>query len=631
MLRSDSGFCRLSVGYLLKLVALGVASSAWVAGHPGTGDGAEQTVVSLSSSPSIPTSPGVETKCPKCSVHLSSSQEAQAHRARQRYRCAKCSDSFCSTELLIIHRTSRAHQCLKCFASFCSAESLQIHESLQTHQCPRCSAYFCSAEFLRAHEAKMLHPCSACAACFCSAEELQNHRSRQTHQCLECAASFCSAEFLQAHAGNKAYECSNCSARFCSTESLKDHQAAHALERLSCATSKEQFAPKADLNAHQKTHFPSPTCSYPDCGRVFSAIKYRNAHERSSHAEASLRTCPDCGKVLGSIDALKVHRRRHPNPGRAPHPKSLPDAGAPPSSSLGSPVVIESKLEGSAGPSPSGSRKRARGSTSPDGTGMEAPVSPLSVLRETEPEDDGSIASTPELELAYLEDIMHSSMFLGSEAGFILGDLFEVDVPIVCHEGDAGKGPQKVKMVSRVRRATTAFDPGTPVIRYHLGHYSVLRPAAPGETPDFIGESGQTYLETGVAGTDGGLRKVPADGHCLITAISFLRHGVFPDARQIADARQRIAGRLESMPDQLSLLVQEGIASIIAEGADLIVDERGEERFPSWGPRFSSCLNRIPRFMAAHGAKRIKIQHEQIAMMKQIEGAQAEGIAPSAN
>ena len=206
---------------------------------------------------------------------------------------------------------------------------------------------------------------------------------------------------------------------------------------------------------------------------------------------------------------------------------------------------------------------------------------------------------TTSLEAAYRADLadMDHPMFLGLDEAQILCDHLEMGVEIYRVDGN---GPASVHGPAitncAILNADALEDDNQYILLFHQRHFSVLAPREEAEISQYaewLGDFPEQYVEVGEE-LEQGYRGIPADGNCLITALYFVANERFPNRRNVAKLRARVAARLT--PEQIRHGIQEMIDDLITNAA-----ERPWEagRFAGWGPRTSAQLATIPEFMAA--------------------------------
>ena len=213
---------------------------------------------------------------------------------------------------------------------------------------------------------------------------------------------------------------------------------------------------------------------------------------------------------------------------------------------------------------------------------------------------------------AYRQDLVNMAypMFLDlSVEGQVLADRLGLGVEVLRVDPTAPKddGRRPLRLLTYLNEdCLDDFSPYALLASHR--HFSVVRftrdledgdPAACEAPTYYQVECAEElgYVEAGESRADGTVRPVPGDGHCLISALWFLRHERFPDAAQIHGLRQLIAGDLEN--DQ----ILEAVGGI---RADLLRDPAQfplvEGRFATLGPALSAWLMQSPGFLAAREA-----------------------------
>jgi hypothetical protein len=195
-------------------------------------------------------------------------------------------------------------------------------------------------------------------------------------------------------------------------------------------------------------------------------------------------------------------------------------------------------------------------------------------------------------------DIEHSAMLLGVDEGLILGDLLEVQMPVYTpliargitstldHQGRALVGPR-----SRVGTGTLAPHPEGLVILQVGRSYTVARPAREDEDAQMATAEGVGYVPiTRSAVDDLGrpteLEIIPADGHCLISTLIYLKLGSLPDADRIRQLRAEAAARMPSPR--------------LAERGDELLRETIREVRPLLDNCHSGLGPAVSRYLASH-------------------------------
>jgi hypothetical protein len=202
---------------------------------------------------------------------------------------------------------------------------------------------------------------------------------------------------------------------------------------------------------------------------------------------------------------------------------------------------------------------------------------------------------------AVRQDVAASAMFLGHEAGQILAAHLDLTVDVHIPLQGRRDGANRIRIDARSRFG--GGEPGPPredglVLLLRGRHYTILRPASPAEAAPFVLMDGTpcTELTRSVAGGEAPL--IPNDGHCLITALHFLKYGTV--TAPVPTYRRHVA-------DRLSCRALNVMAGELAE--EVIAGPHGIEPggcFSTLGPALSLCLNMDRDFNARYAAAVLK-------------------------
>jgi len=202
---------------------------------------------------------------------------------------------------------------------------------------------------------------------------------------------------------------------------------------------------------------------------------------------------------------------------------------------------------------------------------------------------------------ALRQDLAHSPMFIGTDEGGLLAQRMDLVLDVHATLTSAvqdllrdAMGRKRINPVTRLGAAGVPAPRPDGRILLHLGrHYTVARPAAPGEPGQFVDAEGSAYVEITreAAGLENPVPVIPSDGHCLIASLHFLKHGKLPDPGQVSAYRAQVA--MDLAPEALSNLVLEMAEEVVRQPHPML--DNG--CFATLGPRVSALLENDPHFM----------------------------------
>jgi len=240
----------------------------------------------------------------------------------------------------------------------------------------------------------------------------------------------------------------------------------------------------------------------------------------------------------------------------------------------------------------------------------------------------GSDSTRSELHVAYRLDLMNMHLrppvFLNQDAAMIIANELQLGVSIFVVAHDAIHQGRPVLEVGAQIDEKQEGASSPYLLLCDAGHYSLLLPSeAP---PQFMGfylheagiykGYGETALDPG-KGIEGGPRRVPADGNCLITCLHFLKHGRFPDPSEIFRLRSLVSGKLteDQVADALgamrSHLILHALETPFEGGA-----------FPGYGPLTSDLLQTRDSDFIARRRKALEAYLDQAAAANAWRAAQ---------
>jgi hypothetical protein len=202
---------------------------------------------------------------------------------------------------------------------------------------------------------------------------------------------------------------------------------------------------------------------------------------------------------------------------------------------------------------------------------------------------------------AVRQDVAASAMFLGHEEGQILAA--HLDLTVDVHIPLQGRRDSANRIRIDARSRFGGGEPGPPredglILLLRGRHYTILRPASPAEEAPFVLMDGTPCIELTRTVAGGEAPLIPNDGHCLITALHFLKHGTV--TAPVRAYRRHVA-------DQLSCRALNAMAGELAE--EVIAGPHGIEPdgcFSTLGPALSLCLNWDRDFIARYAAAILK-------------------------
>jgi hypothetical protein len=179
-------------------------------------------------------------------------------------------------------------------------------------------------------------------------------------------------------------------------------------------------------------------------------------------------------------------------------------------------------------------------------------------------------------------------VFLNGDAAMIIAKDLQVGATILAvAPGDTHQGKPVLGVAARIPGAS-----GPHLLLCKDAHFSLLLPVEgpPGSIDSYLSDDG-TFTgcaEVAVATGEGPgtvLRRIPADGNCLITSLFFMKHGRFPEPHETARLRWLVAFSLsdEQVTDALGAMRSDLIGHAV---------ERPFEggRFTGYGPLASALL-----------------------------------------
>lgn len=178
------------------------------------------------------------------------------------------------------------------------------------------------------------HPSDATASfenhfCFCRTKTLkgEDRKKRKRRRLLTDSLAVetfparvvMSGGALVAGAARRYVTCPHCAERVCS-KSWRRHEAAHAGARFVCITCGQAFTDAGNRRRHQRhVHELERPHACAVCSRTFARRHQLCEHVAAAHpppaAPPAPYVCETCGAQLRYAAALRLHRRRHLDPG----------------------------------------------------------------------------------------------------------------------------------------------------------------------------------------------------------------------------------------------------------------------------------------------------------------------------
>ncbi|XP_068111977.1 oocyte zinc finger protein XlCOF22-like isoform X2 [Hyperolius riggenbachi] len=113
------------------------------------------------------------------------------------------------------------------------------------------------------------------------------------------------------HIGEKLYSCSECGKYFSRKQCLITHQRLHTGEKpYACSECGKCFYQKSNLLSHQRTHTGEKPYSCSDCGKCFSHKLQLVNHQRIHTGERPYK-CTECRKCFSRREHLVTHQKTH--------------------------------------------------------------------------------------------------------------------------------------------------------------------------------------------------------------------------------------------------------------------------------------------------------------------------------
>jgi len=221
-------------------------------------------------------------------------------------------------------RTGQYKKCPHCEKQFNDSAKLRYHVYTHTGEkpfvCGVCQQCFNHPSHFKRHmnqHKEKILACHHCPKMFSDKKLLQIHLKDidKSFTCDICGSVFARKEnllvHLRKHTGETPYACSDCGETFNMSYKLKNHITKHLnvlKQRFVCEFCGKEYAKKAGLNEHSRTHSGEPAVKCDQCDQTFNT---RAAYSQHMNVHNKKHECQECEKCFGNQRNLERHEKMH--------------------------------------------------------------------------------------------------------------------------------------------------------------------------------------------------------------------------------------------------------------------------------------------------------------------------------